>query len=114
MLLMMERVFVPKVHQRRWTTATSIAIVNLMLRADALKLKSCAESCDAGMANLEACLPYVLPFVLHQLRGSHGLISKDAMPCRILDVVLRYLGVDAEGNAGPLVEAGENAGKQVC
>ena len=36
--------------------------------ADAvLLIKTCAESCDAGMANLDACVMYIMPFVVHRV-----------------------------------------------
>ena len=77
----MESGFFPKVHQqfqwRQCAMATSIAISDLILRADALKLKSCAESCDAGMASLDDCLPYVLPFVLHHVTLKPWPVAKE-------------------------------------
>ena len=36
--------------------------------ADAVLFETCsAESCDAGMANLDACIMYIMPFVVHRV-----------------------------------------------
>ena len=36
--------------------------------ADAVLFETCsAESCDAGMANLDACVMYIMPFVVHRV-----------------------------------------------
>ena len=46
----------------------ALSMVNVRMVADAvLLIKTCAESCDAGMANLDACVMYIMPFVVHRV-----------------------------------------------
>ena len=45
----------------------ALLIVNVMMVADAVLLETCAESCDAGMANIDACVMYIMPFVVHRV-----------------------------------------------
>ena len=45
----------------------ALLIVNVMMVADAVLFETCAESCDAGMANIDACLTYIMPFAVHRV-----------------------------------------------
>ena len=46
----------------------ALSMVNVRMVADAvLLIKTCAESCDAGMANLDARVMYLMPFVVHRV-----------------------------------------------
>ena len=66
--IFVEMLVIPQVHPRRWTNTTSTAIFNVMWRADALLLlKACADSCDAGMTYMDACITYIMPFVVRRV-----------------------------------------------
>ena len=45
----------------------ALLIVNVMMVADAVLFETCAESCDAGMANIDACIMDIMPFVVHRV-----------------------------------------------
>ena len=45
----------------------ALSMVKVRMVADAVLFQTCAESRDAGMANIDACIMDIMPFVVHRV-----------------------------------------------